>query len=302
VHCEETHTLTNRIITAYQEAYVQKVIDTLNDVDAYIYEIVNETGFDSVKWQNHVAAFIAQYERQGSRQSHPVWMSHWGSASRQPPSNRYLFENAHVQIVAPAGKQYETNPPHNHANKLVNVIFHDTDHGGNGNGIVTVDWPWKSLTRGISPLLLDCPFTVCKRESDNDRLLIKRAMAQTLSFANRINLKDMAVATGYKIIGSSYGLYKTCDEYLMYMPKDGRNGINLKSCRPGDSFRVEYFDPMTGATISGGIVEGGAIQPFDPPGRNPMVVYLKSTSHDESDRYNITDRHRISMALSDEPG
>ena len=127
-------------------------------------------------------------------------------------------------------------------------------------------------------------------------------MAQSLSFAKRINLKNMTVATGYKIIDSSYGLYQTCAEYLMYMPKDGRNKINLESCKPEDSFRVEYFDPMTGATISGGTVRGGAIRSFDPPSSSPMVVYLKSLSEDESDRYNITDRHQINIAFTDGSG
>jgi hypothetical protein len=284
-HCEETHTLADATITSYQDAYVRKVIDALNDIDGYIYEIVNETGFDNVTWQNRVADLITQYELQDGRQSHPIWMSHWGAASRQPPSNRYLFENAHVHIVAPAGREYETNPPHNHGNKRVNVVFHDTDHAGYGNGVVTVDWPWKAFTRGISPLYLDCPHGYCRREPDSDRPLIRRAMAQTLAFANRINLKDMTVATGYKIIDSSYGLYQTCAEYLMYMPKDGRNKINLESCKPEDFFSVEYFEPKTGATISGGRVRGGATRSFDPPGSNPMVVYLKSLSDDESERY-----------------
>jgi hypothetical protein len=284
-HCEETHTLADATITSYQDAYVRKVIDALNDIDGYIYEIVNETGFDNVTWQNRVADLIIQYELQDGRQSHPIWMSHWGAASRQPPSNRYLFENAHVHIVAPAGREYETNPPHNHGNKRVNVVFHDTDHAGYGNGVVTVDWPWKAFTRGISPLYLDCPHGYCRREPDSDRPLIRRAMAQTLAFANRINLKDMTVATGYKIIDSSYGLYQTCAEYLMYMPKDGRNKINLESCKPEDFFSVEYFEPKTGATISGGRVRGGATRSFDPPGSNPMVVYLKSLSDDESERY-----------------
>ena len=95
----------------------------------------------------------------------------------------------------------------------------------------------------------------------------------------------MTVATGYKIIDSSYGLYQTCAEYLMYMPKDEKNKINLESCKPEDLFSVEYFEPKTGVTISGGTVRGGATRSFDPPGSNPMVVYLKSLSDDESERY-----------------
>ena len=73
------------------------------------------------------------------------------------------------------------------------------------------------------------------------------------------------------------------------MPKDGRNKINLESCKPEDSSRVEYFDPTVG---------GGATRSFDPPSSSPMVVYLKSLSEDESDRYNIPDRHQINIAFT----
>ena len=274
-HCEETHTLADATITAYQDAYVRKVVDTLNDIDGYIYEIVNETGFDTVSWQNHVSALITRYESEGGRQRHPVWMSHWGTASRQPPSNQYLFDNDHVQIIAPAGRDYETDPPHNHANERVNVVFHDTDHGGNGNGVVTIDWPWKSLTRGISPLYLDCPYTYCRREPDSERPLIGRAMAQTLAYANKINLGAMTIETGRTIMDSGYGLYEPCAEYLMYMPADGRHSINLSSCQPDRSFAVEFFEPLTGNTTSGEPVTGGAVHGFNPPGPNPMVVHLK---------------------------
>ena len=102
-------------------------------------------------------------------------------------------------------------------------------------------------------------------------------MAQTLTYANRINLKAMAVETGTSIIDSGYGLYEACSEYLMYMPADGTNSIHLESCNPGDAFSVEYFEPSTGTTTSGGTVAGGAARSFNPPGSNPMVVYLKAT-------------------------
>ena len=36
------HTLSNPAITAHQEAYVRKVIDTVNDLDNVLYEITNE--------------------------------------------------------------------------------------------------------------------------------------------------------------------------------------------------------------------------------------------------------------------
>lgn len=275
--CEETHTLADAIITSYQDAYVQKVIDTLNDIDGYIYEIVNEAGADSVTWQDHVAGVISAHELQGGRQRHPIWMSPWYEGERHYPSNDYLYNNTRVQIVGPKTvaerEDFVRTPPANQANNSANVWFNDSDH----EGVVTVDWPWKAFTRGLSPLYLDCPFAVCGREPDSIRPLIKTAMAQVLAYANRVNLKAMTVETGTSIIDSGYGLYETCAEYLMFMPVDGTNIINLESCSPATSFTVEFFEPLTGTTASGGIVAGGAKRSFNPAGSNPMVIYLKST-------------------------
>jgi len=38
------HTLTVPAVTAIQEAYIKKVIETVNDLDNVLYEIANETG------------------------------------------------------------------------------------------------------------------------------------------------------------------------------------------------------------------------------------------------------------------
>jgi hypothetical protein len=87
----------------------------------------------------------------------------------------------------------------------------------------------------------------------------------------------MTVESNRSTIGSGYGLYQSCVEYLMYMPADGTHTINLGPCGSDQSFTVELFEPLTGAASSGGIISGGTTQAFNPDGVNPMVVYLKST-------------------------
>ena len=54
----ETHTLASSQITALQEAYVRKVIDSVNDLDNVLYEISNESTGSSANtaWQYHMAA------------------------------------------------------------------------------------------------------------------------------------------------------------------------------------------------------------------------------------------------------
>jgi hypothetical protein len=47
----ESHTLEIPAIIALQEAYVRKVVDTVNDLGNVLYEIANESGNYSTNWQ-----------------------------------------------------------------------------------------------------------------------------------------------------------------------------------------------------------------------------------------------------------
>src|SRR5580698_4332133 len=70
------HTLSNPAVTAWQETYVRKVVDTVNDLDNVLYEISNEdTGSpaDSA-WQYHMISFVKGYEASKPKQ-HPVGMT-----------------------------------------------------------------------------------------------------------------------------------------------------------------------------------------------------------------------------------
>lgn len=70
----EAHTLQIPAVTALQEAYVRKVIDTVNDLDNVLYEISNETGPYSTEWQYHIIRTVKRYEARKPKQ-HPVGMS-----------------------------------------------------------------------------------------------------------------------------------------------------------------------------------------------------------------------------------
>jgi hypothetical protein len=59
----ETHELDVPEINRLQEAYVRKMIDTLNDLDNIMWEISNESHADSGPWQYHMTRFIKAYER-----------------------------------------------------------------------------------------------------------------------------------------------------------------------------------------------------------------------------------------------
>ncbi|MHC4555995.1 MAG: DUF6298 domain-containing protein, partial [Planctomycetota bacterium] len=70
----EIYTLSNTDVTALQELYVRKVIDTVNDFDNVLYEISNENHPPSTEWQYHVIRYIKNYEKSKPKQ-HPVGMT-----------------------------------------------------------------------------------------------------------------------------------------------------------------------------------------------------------------------------------
>jgi hypothetical protein len=58
----ECHSLQLPAVTKLQETYVRKVLDTVHDLDNVLYEISNESGPTSAKWQCHLIRHIKDYE------------------------------------------------------------------------------------------------------------------------------------------------------------------------------------------------------------------------------------------------
>ena len=79
------YTLDHEEITRLQEAYVRKVIETVNEFDNVLYEISNENHPGSTRWQYHMIRFIKQTES-GMGKSHPVGMTfQYRGGSNQTP-------------------------------------------------------------------------------------------------------------------------------------------------------------------------------------------------------------------------
>jgi hypothetical protein len=280
-NCEELMTLESGAnganIRAFQDAFIRKLVETLNDIDPLIWEIANEGQngstygtTNSLAWQNHVADVITAYEATGGRQVHPVWMSPYPETS-----SANMFANKHAQITSPYCEgssppvNWDTNPTANANNKQINVWFLDSDHsGGFGQcGSEVSGWPWKSFTRGLYAISLG------ERETAPVAAQLKVEMAQTLRYANKMHLAGMVPVTDSSIIATGYGLYEACSEYLMFQPSAATNAIDLTSCE-GQSFSVEYLDPATGAiTTDTNVISGGASHNFI--ASTMRVVYLK---------------------------
>jgi hypothetical protein len=139
---EEVHSLIVPAITSLQEAYVRKVVDTLNDLDNVLYEISGDAPASSRDWQYYMINYLKNYEGAKPKQ-HPVGMSYLylGSANE-------LSASPADWILLPGT---DTNPPLAAGSK---VIFSDMDPKLLG-GTTAYPLVWKSFMRGLNQTYLE---------------------------------------------------------------------------------------------------------------------------------------------------
>lgn len=261
----DVHTLANRKVTALQEAYVRKVIDTVGDSDNVLYEISNENHTPSTPWQYHMIDYIHRYES-GKPKKHPVGMTFQYKGG----SNRTLLESPAEWISPNPEGGYRDNPPTADGGK---VILTDTDHlwGIGGNQA----WVWKSFLRGLNPLFMD-PYdgAVIGARFDKQWDPIRKSLGHTRRFAERMNLA--ATTPSNDLASSGYCLAHASandGEYLVYAPKGGKVTVDL-SATPG-TLQAEWFNPTKETSTDSGSIDGGGARILEAPFAGEAVLWLR---------------------------
>jgi hypothetical protein len=175
-------------VQALQEAYIRKVVDTVQDLPNVLYEVANESSGggpapqgmvdmlrlssspdwgDSTRWQYWVIDVLRQYEQQQGYDTHPIGITMQYPVADQIRVNDLLYNSpadwispgyddeifAHGERpMAPGSPQsrWYVDPPPADGRK---VIITDTDHYAPGKGDAL--WAWKSFLRGHHPILMD---------------------------------------------------------------------------------------------------------------------------------------------------
>jgi hypothetical protein len=259
----EVHELKHPSIVEIQEAYVRKVIDTVNDLDNVLYEISNENHTGSTEFQYHMIRFIKEYEKTKPKQ-HPVGMTFQFKGG----SNKTLFNSPADWISPNPEGGYRDNPPAADGNK---VIITDTDHlwgiGGNQQ------WVWKSFLRGLNPIFMD-PYDglILGDKFDPKWEPVRRSVGYTLRFAERMNLAAMTPRNG--LSSTRYCLANPGSEYLVYQPEAGEVfTVKLEAGK----YKFKWFDPSTGeASATGELSVEAGERSFEAPFEGDAVLYLTS--------------------------
>lgn len=268
-------------VFAYQTAFVNKMVDTLNDLDGFFFEIADSQYAEGTAWQTGIYDAIRAREASQLYRQHAVAMTKHGWSPQVQTSRDYL-RNASPSIIGPStigSEDYTANPPSNFSAPL-KVTLVDSAHL---SGAMPSLWSWTVFLRGGYPVLLGL------NETAPELAVQETQMAQTRLYAEKIALHDMYPenTSATDIFNTSFGLSSSvnggttrCAEYLMLIPTDIAGTIDLSkyNCTGGTTFDVEYLNVTTGVISSGGTTTGGAVRSFNPAGSDPMVVYLKATT------------------------
>jgi flagellar hook assembly protein FlgD len=284
-------------ITDIQEAYVKKVVDTLNDLPNVLWEISEEAPTNSTWWQAFMIDLLHAYEGGGTISQtgevfsakvfkHPV---HYPTL--QYPGNDSALPNSKADVVSPTTRISGTStcgtgtPP-------CKVNINDSDHSyygmWNDSAQTNRNYVWENFANGNQVMFMD-PYLIywssgnrnlCQSPSngvctgpDSRWNNMRDNLGYTLGYANKMDLAKMTPQGNLSSTG--YCLAQTPSvgaEYLVYAPSGGTFTVNLSATTR--ALNVEWFNPATGGTTSGGAISGGTTQSFTAPFSGDAVLYI----------------------------
>jgi hypothetical protein len=277
---KESQSLVDPAVTAVQETYVRKVIETVNDLDNVLYEIANEAGAYSKDWQYHVARFVKDVEGRMPFQ-HPVGIS----AMYAGGTNADLFDSP-ADWISPGGDGgygWPCDPPPADGRK---IVINDTDHSFYYVGLIEEgiaawrEWTWKSFTRGhglafMDPYLVDYAGRNIPRGPDTDRFWdpLRDAVGHAASLAAQLPLAAMVPAPALSSTRYCLADARSGSAYVVYAPQPAASFSVDLAARRGP-LEARWLDTGTGQARAAGRVDGGTTARFTPPSAAHSVLVL----------------------------
>jgi hypothetical protein len=275
-------------ITAFQDAYVKKMIDTLNDLPNVLWIVSEEAPAHSVWWNKHIIALVRSYEATRPFQ-HPI-----GYAVRID-GNDTSITDSDADWIAPAARISPTSScGTGHPRCKVNV--NDSDHSyfgmWNESARLNRNFFWINFTQGSQTLFMDPYLVYYPRErrnlpqppiingigsgADPRWENVRSTMGYIRDYAERMNLAAMTPhpelsSTGHVLASTT----AAGPEFLVYAPSGGKFAVNLLTHKR--RFVVEWMNPATGVRTSGGEINGDRKITFTPPFEGDAALYLSAS-------------------------
>jgi hypothetical protein len=248
----EVHSLAASSIVALQEAYVRKVVDTLNDLGNVLYEISGESPRGSTDWQDYMINYLKAYQSAKANQ-HPVGVSYsYRRRGELASSADWILD---LGATATPALATADKPVFLHMDSR--LLRLQTAH----------QWVWKSFARGYNPIYQETDLS-----DVNDA--VAQAMGQTLAYSEILGFS--ALSPSDTICSSGYCLVNPGVEYLVYSPTGKKINVDLSGA--SGSFAASWYNPATGQTVAGGTVSGGAGRSFATPWAGEALLHIVSQS------------------------
>jgi hypothetical protein len=254
----KVHELADPKVTALQEAYVRKGVETLNAFDHVLYEISNENHPASTDWQYHMIRFVQGLEKSMPKR-HPVGMTFQYKGG----SNRALFEGPANWVSPNPEGGWRDDPP---AAMPAKPVLNDTDHLWGIGG--TSAWAWKTFLRGHHPLFMD-PYdgAVIETRFDPKWEPLLKALGEIRRVAERVDLAAMSPHP--ELASSKYCLADPGRDYLVWTSDGAAVTLEL----PAGDFLVEWVQD---GSYERTLLKGGAAVAIAPRFGGDAVARVRS--------------------------
>jgi len=278
-------------ITRFQDAYVEKVIDTLNDIPNVLWIVSQEAPANSTWWNNHQISHIRTYES-GKAHQHPIGyaaLTHGPDTILYNSDADWVAPQARVSPILSCGDgQPACKVDINDSDHSYYHIWNDTpqqnrnyawENFATDNSVLFMDpyevyWPHERRNMCVSPTRDICSAPDPRWDAFRDNLGYIVTYSRKLNLAN-IAPRDTLSSTGFCLAQTpSVGA-----EYLVYAPAGGSFTVDLSAMSSARNLAVQWFDPATGTATSGeSVPAGSSAQEFTPPFSGDAVLYLVDTA------------------------
>ena len=278
-------------ITRFQDAYVEKLIDTLNDLPNVLWIVSEEAPPNSTWWNDHQISHVRAYESK-KRHQHPIG---YAALIRAPDS---IIYNSDADWVAPQTR-ISALTSCGSGKPACKVNVNDSDHSYFGMWKDTPqqnrNYAWKNFMNGNQVMFMDPYVVYYPREGRNmcvspTNLICKAPDSRydnfrdnfgyILRYSGKLNLAN--VKPQPSLASTKFCLAQTPPagaEYLVYAPEGGSFTVDLSAMPGSRRLAVEWFNPATGTTTAGKpIASGSSSQSFTPPFNGDAVLYLVDTA------------------------
>jgi hypothetical protein len=281
-------------ITRFQDAYVEKVIDTLNDLPNVLWIVSEEAPDNSKWWNNHEIAHAREYESRKPHQ-HPIGYAALIPTTATTDSTLY---NSDADWVAPAARISPVKSCGG-GQPACKVNVNDSDHSywemWKETAQTNRNYAWENFVSGNQVLFMDPYLVYYPREDRNlcgsvtngicSKLDLRwenfrNNLGYILKYSHKLNLANVTPQSSLSSTGKCLAQTPVVGaEYLVYAPSGGPFNVNLSAMPASRNLKVEWFNPSTGTVIAKTpIPSGSSSQSFTPPFPGDAVLYLVDTA------------------------